>query len=67
MTYETFFMSDQANPPKRSLKSLGVRFDPDVREAIDRAARADKRSASSLVEIAVIAYLRDKGFLKDSE
>ena len=58
-------MKPPSETPKRNLKSLGIRFDPDVREAIDRAAKSDKRSASSLVEIAVAAYLRQKGFLKD--
>lgn len=54
-----------SSPPKRELKSLGVRFDPEIREAIDKAAKADKRSASSLVEIAVAEYLRQKGFLPE--
>ena len=51
--------------PKRSLPGLTIRFDPEVKAAIEKAAKADKRSASSLVEIAVIAYLREKGFLPE--
>lgn len=58
-------MSQQSTPPKRELKSLGIRFDPEVRDAIDKAAKDDKRSASSLVEIAVAAYLRQKGYLPE--
>jgi predicted transcriptional regulator len=61
-------MSQPTKPtPKRELKNLGIRFDEDVRDALDRAARADKRSASSLVELIVEAYLREKGFLKDGD
>ena len=51
-------------PTKRSLPGLTIRFDPEVKAAIEKAAKADKRSASSLVEIAVIAYLREKGFVR---
>ena len=52
-------------PTKRSLPGLTICFDPEVKAAIEKAAKADKRSASSLVEIAVIAYLREKGFLSE--
>jgi len=55
--------SQRGSTPKRELKSLGIRFDPEVREALDRAARDDKRSASSFVEIATIAALKEKGYL----
>lgn len=54
-----------AEPTKRSLPGPTIRFDPEVKAAIEKVAKADKRSASSLVEIAVIAYLREKGFLPD--
>ena len=50
--------------PKRTLPGLTIRFDPQVKEAIEKAAKADKRSASSLVEIVVESYLREKGFLE---
>ena len=53
--------------PKRALPGLTIRFDPEVKAAIEKAAKADKRSASSLVEIAVMSYLREKGFLKDGD
>lgn len=56
-------MSQPSGTPKRELKSLGIRFDPEVREALDKAAKADKRSASSMVEVVVEAYLREKGLL----
>ena len=52
--------------PKRLLPGITVRFDPEVKTALDKAAKADKRSSSSLIEIAVEAYLRDKGYLPES-
>jgi hypothetical protein len=53
--------------PKRSLPNLSVRFELHVKEAIEKAARDDKRSASSLIEIATIEYLQRKGYLKDGK
>jgi hypothetical protein len=48
---------------KRDYKTLSIRFEPQIREIIEKAAEADKRSAASLVEIATLAYLREKGLL----
>ena len=62
MIHEGMIMT--APPTKRSLPSLSIRFDPEVKAAVEKAARDDKRSASSLVEIATIAYLREKGYLE---
>jgi hypothetical protein len=67
MHHEGIIMTDTPEKPKRFLSGLTIRFDPHVRVAIDKAAKADKRSASSLVEIAVMAYLREKGFLTDDQ
>jgi hypothetical protein len=50
-------------PPKRSLKGIGIRFEPDIREALEAEAQEDRRSISSVVELAVIAYLKQKGRL----
>jgi hypothetical protein len=59
-------MSDAIPPtPKRSLPSLSIRFEPQVKAAVEKAARDDKRSASSLVEIATIKYLRELGYLPE--
>lgn len=48
---------------KRDYKTLSIRFEPDVREIVEKAAKDDKRSAASLVELATIAYLREKGYM----
>jgi hypothetical protein len=53
--------------PKRSLPNLSVRFELHVKDAIEQAARDDKRSASSLIEIATIEYLQRKGYLTDGK
>lgn len=54
-------MDQPPKPTKRSLKGIGIRFDPDVREALEAEAKEDRRSISSVVELAVIAYLKQKG------
>lgn len=40
-----------------------MRLDPDVKAALERAAAADDRSVSSLVERILKEWLRDKGHL----
>lgn len=54
---------------KKGVKSLpvvatSVRFDPNVKAAIDKAAKADTRSVSSLIQKVMTDYLRANGFLK---
>jgi hypothetical protein len=47
--------------------SLGVRVLPEVKEALERAARDDDRSVSSMVERIISVWLRERGYLpKDS-
>jgi hypothetical protein len=41
-----------------------IRFDPPVKAAIDKAAKSDKRSISSLVQKVMEEWLKAKGFLK---
>jgi hypothetical protein len=65
VTHKVGLMSDETIIPKRSLPTLSVRFEPHVKKAVEKAARDDKRSASSLVEIATIAYLRERGYLPE--
>lgn len=43
---------------------LGVRVEPDIKEALERAAKDDDRSVSSLVERILKAWLVEKGYLK---
>jgi predicted transcriptional regulator len=42
---------------------LTVRFDPEIRALVDQQAEVEKRSAASLIEIAVLDYLQKKGLL----
>lgn len=44
--------------------SLGVRLQPETKAALERAAKDDVRSVSSLVEKILIEWLRAKGYLK---
>ena len=43
---------------------VSVRLAPEVKVALDKAAKADARSLSSMTEKALIDYLRKHGFLK---
>lgn len=43
---------------------LGVRVEPAIKEALERAAKADDRSVSSLVERILKAWLVEHGHLK---
>jgi hypothetical protein len=45
--------------------SLGVRLPADVKAALEKAAKDDVRSLSSLVEKVLTEWLRDKGYLKE--
>lgn len=42
---------------------LGVRLEPEIREALTRAAREDGRSLSSLIAKILSDWLRAKGYL----
>lgn len=44
--------------------SLGVRLHPETKAALERAAKADMRSVSSLVEKVLTEWLRTNGYLK---
>jgi hypothetical protein len=43
--------------------SLGIRVQPETKEALERAAKADMRSISSLIEKVLVEWLREKGYL----
>lgn len=43
--------------------SLGVRVQPETKEALEKAAKADVRSVSSLIEKILTDWLKDKGYL----
>lgn len=46
---------------------LGVRVAHDIKEALERAARDDDRSMSSLVERILKVWLTEKGYLPRTE
>lgn len=43
--------------------SLGVRLDIEVRAALEKAAKADNRTVSSLVQHIIIEWLKAKKYL----
>ena len=43
---------------------LGVRVEPEIKEALERAANADDRSVSSLVERILKTWLQDNKWLE---
>ncbi len=44
--------------------SLGVRVQPETKAALEKAAKDDVRSVSSLIEKILIEWLRSNGYLK---
>ncbi len=44
--------------------AIGVRVDPHVKEAAERAAADDHRSVASLLEKLLTEYLTEKGYLR---
>ena len=46
---------------------LGVRVEPEIKEALERAAKDDDRSVSSLVERVLKAWLVERGYLTQSK
>jgi hypothetical protein len=42
---------------------LGFRIEYEIKEALTQAAREDHRSVSSLVELIVAKWLRERGYL----
>lgn len=43
--------------------SFGIRVQPETKAALERAARDDLRSVSSLIEEILVEWLRAKGYL----
>jgi hypothetical protein len=46
---------------------LGVRVEPEVKAALERAAKDDDRSVSSLVERILKSWLADRNYLPPEE
>ena len=49
--------------PAKRVKPIAtsVRFEPPVKTAIEKAAKDDARSASSLIQKVMVEWLREKG------
>ena len=56
-------MSDKMNKSN----SLGIRVEPETQAALGKAAAADMRSVSSLVNKILTEWLREKGYLLSGE
>ena len=46
---------------------LGFRVEPEVKAALERAAKADRRSVSSLIEKILYDWLREHSHLSDAQ
>jgi hypothetical protein len=47
--------------------NLALRIPPEIKEALEDAARADRRSVSAYVEMLIVNDLDSKGFLPRGE
>lgn len=43
--------------------SLGIRVEPQVKDALEQAARADRRTVAAYVEMLIVADLEARGYL----
>jgi hypothetical protein len=57
-------MTKAPQKPPREYPPLSVRFDQDIRVALEKAAKEDMRPVSHLVQKIVADWLKEKGFLK---
>lgn len=44
--------------------SIGIRVEPEIKEAAERAARADRRTLAAWIEKLVVERLQEEGSLK---
>lgn len=42
-----------------------VRISDEIKQAAEKAAREDHRTVASLIEMVLVRYLRERGFLRD--
>lgn len=47
--------------------SIGIRLSDEVKAALEKAARADRRTISAYVELLIVADLETKGLLPKAE
>ena len=45
--------------------ALGIRLEPDEREALDRAAKADERALSAMGRKIIVEWLRTNGWMPE--
>ncbi len=43
--------------------SLGIRVEPVVKDALEKAAKADRRTVAAYIEMLIVADLESRGFL----
>jgi len=43
--------------------AIGVRVEPNIKEAAEKAAADDHRTVASLLEKVLVEYLRERGYL----
>jgi hypothetical protein len=53
--------------PMSKTHPLGFRIERDIKEALVKAAKDDHRSVSSLVELVMARWLRERGYLTDNK
>jgi hypothetical protein len=49
--------------PMSKTDTIGMRLEPDEKQALERAAKADDRKLSAIARMIVVAWLRDNGWL----
>jgi hypothetical protein len=54
-----------AGPEGARRVALSIRILPAIREALERAAKEDRRTVAAMAELILEAGLREKGYLKD--
>jgi hypothetical protein len=47
--------------------SIGIRVEPDLKAAVERAAKDDGRTVAQWIERLMTGVLRDKGYLRSPE
>ena len=57
-------MTKAPQKPAQVFPPLSVRFDQDVRAALEKAAKADMRPVSHLVQKVMADWLKANGYLK---
>ena len=46
--------------------AIGIRVEPEIKAAVEKAAAADRRTVASFIEKILVEYLEEHGHLKKS-